>query len=264
MEGVSKPGAPGHQRLCVVIPYWTSDIGGYHFHWQAPDWSTPDNRELFTRWFQFGTWPRIFRIHGKGERALFSDNWDAGTKEILFTYDNLRYRLMPYIYPLSWKVTNEGYTIMRSLAFDFRDDPGIQNIPDQYMFGPAFMVCPVTERMDELPAIKKTGKSRSVYLPAGTDWFDFWTGKKTEGGQTIAAKASIETIPLYIKSRIDHTDGTLPAVFRRESCRSYNVENIPPVQMPILCCMRMRTIHTTTKKVCTLPSLFTGTKKHRH
>ncbi len=182
------------------IPYWTSDIGGYHFHWQAPDWSTPDNRELFTRWFQFGTFSPIFRIHGKGERALFSDNWDAGTKEILFTYDNLRYRLMPYIYPLSWKVTNEGYTIMRSLAFDFRDDPGIQNIPDQYMFGPAFMVCPVTERMDELPAIKKTGKSRSVYLPAGTDWFDFWTGKKTEGGQTIAAKASIETIPLYIKA----------------------------------------------------------------
>jgi alpha-D-xyloside xylohydrolase len=56
------------------IPYWTSDIGGYHFHWQAPDWSTPANRELFTRWFQFGTFSPVFRIHGKGERALFSDN----------------------------------------------------------------------------------------------------------------------------------------------------------------------------------------------
>ena len=103
------------------IPYWTSDIGGYHFHWQAPDWSAPVNRELFTRWFQFGTFSPIFRIHGKGERALFSDNWDAPTKSILLNSDNLRYRLLPYNYSLAWKVTNEGYTIMRSLAFDFRD-----------------------------------------------------------------------------------------------------------------------------------------------
>jgi alpha-D-xyloside xylohydrolase len=98
------------------IPYWTPDIGGYHFHWSAPDWSTASNRQLFTRWFQFGAFCPVFRIHGKGERALFSDNWDAKTKEILLSYDNLRYRLLPYNYSLAWKVTNEGYTIMRSLA----------------------------------------------------------------------------------------------------------------------------------------------------
>ena len=173
------------------IPFWTSDIGGYHFHWAPPDWSTADNRELFTRWFQFGTFSPVFRIHGKGERALFSDNWDAKTKSILLNYDNLRYRLLPYIYSLSWKVTNEGYTIMRSLAFDFRTDPGIKSIPDQYMFGPAFLVNPVTERGKE---------KRSIYLPKSTNWYDFWTGKLIKGGQTIDAAAPVETIPLYIKA----------------------------------------------------------------
>jgi alpha-D-xyloside xylohydrolase len=182
------------------IPYWTSDIGGYHFHWQAPDWSSPANRELFTRWFQFGTFSPIFRIHGKGERALFSDNWDASTKSILLKYDNLRYRLLPYIYSLAWKVTNEGYTIMRSLAFDFPDDAAIKSIPDQYMFGPAFLVNPVTERLYSLPDSKNIKKSRKVYLPKGSDWYDFWTGKLIPGGQTIDAAAPIETIPLYIRA----------------------------------------------------------------
>jgi Alpha-glucosidases, family 31 of glycosyl hydrolases len=182
------------------IPYWTSDIGGYHFHWQAPNWSAPSNRELFTRWFQFGAFSPIFRIHGKGERALFSDNWDASTKSILLNYDNLRYRLLPYIYSLSWKVTNEGYTIMRSLAFDFREDAGIKSIPDQYMFGPAFLVNPVTERMYSLPGNKNFKKTRKVYLPKTADWYDFWTGKLLPGGQTIDAAAPIETIPLYVKA----------------------------------------------------------------
>ena len=182
------------------IPYWTSDIGGYHFHWQAPDWSAPTNRELFTRWFQFGTFSPIFRIHGKGERALFSDNWDASTKSILLKYDNLRYRLLPYIYSLAWKVTNDGYTIMRSLAFDFPGDPAVKSIPDQYMFGPAFLVNPVTERLYSLPNGKNLIKSRKVYLPKASGWYDFWTGKLIQGGQTIDAPAPIETIPLFVRA----------------------------------------------------------------
>lgn len=188
-------------NACVSgIPYWTSDIGGYHFHWQAPDWSTPNNRELFTRWFQFGTFSPVFRIHGKGERALFSDNWDAATKANLLKYDNLRYRLLPYIYSLSWKVTSEGYTMMRSLAFDFREDAAIQSISDQYMFGPSIMVNPVTYPMYSLPDSKKINKTRKVYLPKQANWYDFWTGKLIAGGQTIDAAAPIEIIPLYIKA----------------------------------------------------------------
>jgi alpha-D-xyloside xylohydrolase len=182
------------------IPYWTSDIGGYHLKWDAPDWTAKVNRELFTRWFQFGTFCPIFRIHGKGERALFSDNWDVKTKEILLKYDNLRYRLMPYIYSLSWKVTNQGYTLLRSLAFDFRDDTLVRSIPSQYMFGPAFLVNPVTERMYSLPDSKTVRKVRKVYLPKSADWYDFWTGKKVKGGQIVDASAPIETIPLYIRA----------------------------------------------------------------
>jgi len=182
------------------IPYWTSDIGGYHLNWQAPDWSAPLNREMFIRWFQFGTFSPIFRIHGKGERALFSENWDASTKSILLKYDNLRYRLMPYIYSLSWKVTSEAYTIIRSLAFDFRTDTAINNIPDQYMFGPAILVNPVTEQMYSLNTNVPAEKTRKVYLPKAANWFDFWTGKITIGGQTINASAPLETIPLFIKA----------------------------------------------------------------
>lgn len=80
---------------------------------------------------------------------------------------------------------------MRSLAFDFRNDPAINSIPDQYMFGPAFLVNPVTE---------PGKKSRGVYLPESTTWFDFWTGQKLTGGQKIDASAPVETIPLYIKA----------------------------------------------------------------
>jgi len=182
------------------IPYWTSDIGGYHLNWTAPDWKTPIQKELFTRWFQFGTFCPIFRIHGKGERALFSDNWDAQTKAILLNYDNLRYRLLPYIYSLSWKVTHEGYTMMRSLAFDFKNDEKVHSIPDQYMFGSAFLVNPVTERMYSLTANIPAEKTRKVYLPKSTAWIDFWTGQTIEGGQTVEAQAPIETIPLYVRA----------------------------------------------------------------
>jgi alpha-D-xyloside xylohydrolase len=189
--GAFKSQVPQGINACASgIPYWTSDIGGYQYHWQAPDWSKPEFRELFTRWFQFGTFCPIFRIHGKGERALFSKNWDDNTKAILLKYDKLRYRLLPYIYSLAGKTTLDNYTMMRSLAFDFRNDPQVYSIPDQYMFGPAFMVNPVTDQ---------GAQSRKVYLPK-TTWYNFWTGEKLKGGQTIDASAPINIMPLYVKA----------------------------------------------------------------
>ena len=182
------------------IPYWTSDIGGYHLNWNAPDWSKPKNRELFTRWFQFGTFCPIMRIHGKGERALFSKNWDDNTRAILLKYDKLRYRLLPYIYSLAGKTTLENYTMMRSLAFDFRNDPNVYSIPDQYMFGPAFLVNPVTEQLYTGSNASAGKTTRNVYLPASTSWYDFYTGQLYKGGQTIAAAAPIDIIPLYVKA----------------------------------------------------------------
>jgi alpha-D-xyloside xylohydrolase len=182
------------------IPYWTSDIGGYHFHWRAPDWSDPDKQELFTRWFQFGVFSPIFRIHGKGERALFSKNWSDETRKTLLDYDKLRYRLLPYIYSLAGRVTNENYTIMRSLAFDFRNDPKVYNIPDQYMFGPAFLVNPVTEQLYTGPDSAAGKHTRDLYLPKASQWYDFWTGKLYKGGQSLVADAPLNIIPLYVKT----------------------------------------------------------------
>jgi alpha-D-xyloside xylohydrolase len=89
---------------------------------------------------------------------------------------------------------------LRSLAFDFREDAAIKSIPDEYMFGPAFLVSPVTERMYSLPNSKSIKKTRKVYLPKSANWYDFWTGKLISGGQTIDAAAPIETLPLYIKA----------------------------------------------------------------
>jgi alpha-D-xyloside xylohydrolase len=191
-------------NACVSgMPYWTSDIGGYLSRTDPdgiPNWSLPQYRELFTRWFQFGTFSPIFRIHGKGERALFSDNWDAKTKAILLNYDKLRYRLLPYIYSLSAKVTTDNYTIMRSLAFDFGSDKNVYSIPDQYMFGPAFLVNPVTQQLYTGSNANELPKTRKVYLPTGTKWYDFWTGEALKGGQSIDAAAPIDVMPLYVRA----------------------------------------------------------------
>lgn len=196
-----KEQVPQGINACVSgIPYWTSDIGGYHYHWAAPDWSKPENREMFTRWFQFGAFCPIFRIHGKGERAIFSKNWDEKTRGILMKYDKLRYRLLPYIYSLAGRTTQENYTMMRSLAFDFRNDPKIHNIPDQYMFGPAFLVNPVTEQLYTGSNASAGKTTREVYLPKGAFWYDFWTGLQYGGGQRLAAAAPIETMPLYVRA----------------------------------------------------------------
>jgi alpha-D-xyloside xylohydrolase len=140
------------------------------------------------------------RIHGRGERALFSKNWDEETRIILLKFDDLRYRLLPYNYSLGAKVTLDNYTIMRSLAFDFRKDTAVYSIPDEYMFGPAFLVNPVTEQLYSNDPANTSTKTRKVYLPKGADWFDFWTGKKLSGGQAIDAAAPIDIMPLYVKA----------------------------------------------------------------
>jgi alpha-D-xyloside xylohydrolase len=172
------------------IPYWTSDIGGYHLGWQAPDWTDPDKREMFVRWFQFGAFCPIFRIHGKGERALFSKNWDEATRATLLTFDRLRYRLLPYIYSIAGAVTQQNYTPMRALAFDFRVDTNVYAIRDQYMFGPAFLVSPVTVA---------GARTRKVYMPVG-QWYDFWTGAKLMGGKAVEADAPVARMPLYVRA----------------------------------------------------------------
>lgn len=171
------------------IPYWTTDIGG--FIGGNPNPNDPAFRELFIRWFQYGAFCPIFRVHGTrttNENELWAYGSDA--QAILTNYDRLRYRLMPYIYSLAWKVTNEGYTPMRPLVMDFQDDVRAQNTGDQFLYGPAILVNPVTEA---------GATSRRVYLPKA-DWYDFWTGAKMSGGQAIYSAAPLERMPLYVRA----------------------------------------------------------------
>ncbi len=331
------------------IPYWTFDIGafviGAYDGVFCNSKKDPGYQELYTRMFQLGVFTPIFRSHGSETPR---EIWEMGEfQDVLIKYDNLRYRLMPYIYSLAWKVTNERYTIMRGLPMDFIADKNTYDIDDQFMFGPSIMACPVTEFMYYRPPEKskfvtsnhfktntgerglvakyykdnkykvlgketidtsinifwytgrpdyvsdsmfsirwegklipsETGKHqfhmksfdakrikingkvlpivytsveqytdfieleagkeydfvvetentstgaarmrlfwktpsilekeksgelnekvRNVYLPEGTLWYDFWTGKQYEGGKTITAEAPIETLPVYIKA----------------------------------------------------------------
>ena len=169
------------------LPYWTTDIGG--FVSANPD--DPAYRELYIRWFQFGTFCPIFRAHGT-RTTNQNEMWSYGpeAQKILTAYDKLRYRLMPYIYSLAWKTTSEGYTIMRPLVMDFREDVRAQNIGDQFLFGPAILVNPITE-----PA----ASARHLYLP-DAKWYDFWTGDAMQGGRFFNVPVSIERMPLYIRA----------------------------------------------------------------
>ncbi len=172
------------------IPYWTTDIAGYGWPYER-DTRDPAYQELYTRWFEFGVFCPIFRTHGhrvNNTNELFSYGPQTPT---LVAYDKLRYRLLPYIYSLAWRVTSQDYTMMRPLIMDWRTDEKVREIGDQYLFGPSILVNPVT----------RTGAiAREVYLPPAPGWYDFWTGSRLDGDQYVDAAAPLNRIPLYIKA----------------------------------------------------------------
>jgi alpha-D-xyloside xylohydrolase len=158
------------------LPYWNTDTGG--FFSGSP--SDPKYGELFTRWFQFSAFCPMFRVHGDAtqdcEEPTKRDRpgkemWQFApeTEKILIAYDNLRYHLLPYIYSVAWQVTSKNESMMRGLVMDFRNDPKVYNIPDQYLFGQAIMVNPVTQPIGDqfvvIPSsqwIDKTGQSGAL------------------------------------------------------------------------------------------------------
>jgi alpha-D-xyloside xylohydrolase len=169
-------------------PYWTTDVGGYHplFDGQADQ---PAYQELYARWFEYGAFCPVFRTHGHRDH---NELWTyPQVYPTLLAVDRLRYRLLPYIYSLAWRVTSEDYTIQRPLVMDFRKDPATWEIGDEFLFGPDFLVSPV---------LVEHATSRSVYLPGGADWYDFWTGKRTEGGSTVNVPAPLDRIPLAVRA----------------------------------------------------------------
>jgi alpha-D-xyloside xylohydrolase len=186
--GLSRQVPAGLNFALSGYSYWTTDIGGYWPPHEDP-LADPAYQELYARWFEFGAFCPIFRTHG---HRPHNELWSFDKVEpILVSYDRLRYRLMPYIYSLAWKVTSDDYTIQRPLVMDWRTDPNTWNLGDQFMFGPAILVTPV---------LKAGSTGRSVYLPAAAAWYDFWTGKSVAGGQDIEADAPLERMPLFVRA----------------------------------------------------------------
>jgi alpha-D-xyloside xylohydrolase len=170
------------------LPYWTTDIGGYHPLYPG-SFNQPAYQELYARWFEYGAFCPIFRTHGhRDHNELWTyDKVYPG----LLAIDRLRYRLLPYVYSLAWKVTSEDYTIQRPLVMDFRADPATWDVGDEFLFGPAILVSPV---------LKEHATARPVYLPAGAHWYDFWTGERIAGGVNVNVPAPLDRIPLNVRA----------------------------------------------------------------
>ena len=162
-------------------------------------------RELYVRWFQWAAFLPMFRAHGTDTPREIWRFGEPGEPmyDALAKYLHLRYRLLPYIYSLAGWVTQDDYTLLRALAFDFRADPAVYDIRDQFMFGPAFLVNPVTEPMyydvGSRPLVG-VDQRRIVYLPAGYEWYDFWTDRRLTGGQVVQADAALDILPLYVRA----------------------------------------------------------------
>ena len=188
------------------LAYWTQDIGGWQYlpavhHPAHPPLLDPsdardnvggydDYPELYTRWFEYAAFLPIFRAHGS---RRWNEVWSYGkqAEPILEKYLRLRYQLMPYIYSLAYRTYQTGAPYMRALFMDFPHDRRAAGVGDEYMFGPAFLVAPVTEQ---------GATRRTVYLPAGADWYNYWTNERFRGGQAVKVPAPIDTLPLFVRA----------------------------------------------------------------
>jgi len=207
--------ADGLNFCATGMPYWTTDVGGYFaarrpelWFWAGDFDDGVDDlgyRELYLRWFQYAAWLPMLRSHGTDTPR---EIWRFGSPGET-TYDALvhalrrRYRLLPYIYSLAGWTTQRAYTMLRSLPFDFPDDVRTHGLGDQFLLGPAFLVCPVSTPMAYAPGSRPldgASLTRRVYLPAGADWFDLATDELLGGGQEIHAAAPLERIPVFVRA----------------------------------------------------------------
>ncbi len=215
------------------LTYWSNDTGGWqwlprvHKPEHPPLLDPSDARkvvggyddypELYTRWFQYATFLPIMRSHGS---RVENEVWSYGkqAEPILEKYLRLRYQLMPYIYSLGYQTWLTGAPFLRALPLDFPDDPKVADMKDEYMFGPAFLVAPVTEQ---------GATSRDVYLPAGADWYNYWTNEKVKGGQTVKVDAPIDTIPLFVRAGSIIPFGTMVESTHRQAGNHAKVRVYP-------------------------------------
>jgi alpha-D-xyloside xylohydrolase len=190
------------------MPYWDTDTAGFfspvfpaNYHAahkplinatdaQGNVRNYEDYPELFVRWFEWAAFEPVMRTHGE---RMHNEVWSYGkqAEPILEKYLKLRYALLPYTYSLGYGSYETGAPFMRALFMDFPKAANVMNIGDEYMFGPAFLVAPVTEQ---------GATHRKVYLPAGCDWYNYWTNERVKGGQTVDVSAPIDTLPLFVRA----------------------------------------------------------------
>jgi alpha-D-xyloside xylohydrolase len=202
--------AAGLNMGIAGIPWWTTDIGGFH----GGTVSDPRFHELLIRWFEYGCFCPVMRLHGDREphKPQFgttggatcisgADNevWSYSDEvyEICKKYLFLREKLTPYISTLMKAASEKGTPVIRPLFYDFHDDKAAWEVENQFMFGPNYLVAPV---------VYEGERERYLYLPAGTTWTNAWTGEQCAGGQALTVSAPLDTIPVFTR------DGsTLPA-----------------------------------------------------
>ena len=205
-EALQRQIPAGLNMTASGIAYWGNDIGGWQWlprtttATHAPLLDPSDARdvvgenndypELLTRWFEYGTFLPTLRLHGSRPHT---EIWAYGkqAEAVMAKYDKLRYALIPYIYSQAKHTYDTGTPFMRALWMDFPSDPAVANIGTEYMFGPDFLVAPIAEQAQTV---------KEVYLPAGTDWYNFWTNEKVTGGQWIKVNAPIDQIPVFVRA----------------------------------------------------------------
>ena len=179
------------------LPYWTMDTGGYTMQQRfAAERLKPEDaeewRELNVRWFELSTFTPLLRVHGELRHremwTLGDENSSAYQTELKF--DQLRYRMQPYIYSLTGAVTQHDATLMRPLVMDFGGDKKARDLTDEYLFGPALLVAPITTYK---------ARERRVYLPPAAQWYDFWTGNAVAAGE-VTAPAPFDAIPIFVRA----------------------------------------------------------------
>ncbi|MDP9001511.1 MAG: DUF5110 domain-containing protein, partial [Myxococcota bacterium] len=180
------------------MPYWTLDSGGFAVppRFAAAPPTAPNLAEWYelnARWFEYATFLPIMRVHGQAPaREMWQFGGDTGATYLaMLKFDRLRYRLLPYVYSLAGMVTQQASTILRPLVMDFRNDAIARATGDEFMFGPALLVSPVTTYM---------ARTRPVYLPPAAGWYEFWTGAQSAGAQTVTANAPFDAIPVYVRA----------------------------------------------------------------
>lgn len=196
------------------IPFWNTDLGGF-FGWEYNnDCTNVAYQELHARWFQWGCFMPLMRNHCSS--PMLNEIWLFG-KEGDWAYDvqkrfiELRYRLLPYIYSLDGAVVQEDGMIMRPLVMDFANDRKAILLDNEYMFGKNILVCPVTQPLYTkktegnkgvaiVPDVATASAPVTVYLPKDTEWIDFWTNEKVDGGRAISRECPVSILPLYVKA----------------------------------------------------------------